>query len=215
MPHSLILGMSESGKTTLGRALATEYKRAGVAVIVLDPLRDPRWQADFLTTDAKEFRRVFWQSRSCMAFIDEAGEAIGKYDATMQACVTRGRHWGHSVHVITQRGAQLSPTVRDQCRHLFLFCSSRQDGELLAREWNFNDLATCANLKQGEYFRASRFGGFERKSIAIGGYENASIDSPSGSGNRRDRRPDEASEKGNGASADASASASGGPSETG
>lgn len=199
MAHSLILGISESGKTTLARKLSAEYKRAGVGVIVLDPLRDPRWSADVLTTNADEFLATVWRSRSCMLFIDEAGEAIGRYDVAMQKVVTRGRHWGHSAHIITQRGAQLSPTVRDQCRHLFLFCTSRQDGELLAREWNEPQLAECSKLKQGEYFHASRFGGIRRASVTIGGSDNGeSVSDYRGAGARRDRAGDEGKAQGNG-----------------
>lgn len=165
MAHALILGISESGKTTLALRLASQYKAQGVGVLVLDPLKNPEWHADFITGDEKEFLDMFWRSRSCMCFIDEAGEAVGRYNIAMQKTVTRGRHWGHGVHVITQRGAQLSPTVRDQCRHLFLFCSSRKDGELLAAEWNKPELAECSVLKQGEYMHASRFGVLNRSQL--------------------------------------------------
>lgn len=179
MAHALILGISESGKTTLALRLARQYKAAGVGVLVLDPLRNPEWHADFITGDEAEFLDMFWRSRSCMCFIDEAGEAVGRYNVAMQKTVTRGRHWGHGVHVITQRGAQLSPTVRDQCRHLFLFCSSRKDGELLAAEFNKPELAECSSLKQGEYMHASRFGVLNRSQL-FGGKNHASPRSSNG-----------------------------------
>ena len=195
MAHALILGISESGKTTLALRLAAAYKAQGVGVLVLDPLRNPEWHADFITNDETEFLDTFWRSRSCMCFIDEAGEAVGKYNLAMQKTVTRGRHWGHAVHVISQRGAQLSVTVRDQCRHLFLFCSSRRDGEMLAAEFNRPELAECAGLKQGEYFHASRFGELKRTQL-FGGKKHGSPHRGNGIADNGGRSGNQSQEKG-------------------
>lgn len=158
MAHVLILGMTESGKTTLARNLAHVYKRSGRGVLVLDPLCDPRWNADYATDDQDRFLEVFWQSKRCYAFLDEGGESVGRYNESMQKCATRGRHWGHSCHFIAQRAMQLAPIVRDQCTHLFLFCSSLRDGKVLAEEWNRPELERCTELKQGEYIHAVKFG---------------------------------------------------------
>ena len=213
MPHSLILGITESGKTTLARSLSNEYRRMGSGVIVLDPLRDPRWQADHLVTDADEFLSLVWRSRSCMLFIDEAGDMIGRYDNAMQRIVTRGRHWGHSAHIITQRGAQLPPTVRNQCRYLFLFCTARADCEVLAREFNQDELLDGNKLAQGEYFFASRFGKVERRKITLGAqsHDETATDSRRADSRIRSDSGGKAAQKGNGnaASAADSASASG------
>lgn len=165
MAHVLILGMTESGKTTLAANLVKVYKRNQYGVIVLDELQDPRWQADYITDDPEEFLQVFWQSRECIAVIDEGGESVGRYDKAMQKTATRGRHWGHSCHYIAQRASQLAPIVRDQCTHLFLFCSSAKDGKLLAEEWNKPELAECSNFKQGEYIHAVKFGQSTKQSV--------------------------------------------------
>lgn len=184
MAHVLILGMTESGKTTLARTLAQHYKRNGVGVLVLDPLSDPRWPCDFVTADSDEFLDVFWRSRRCVAFMDEGGESVGRYNTAMQATATRGRHWGHSCHFIAQRATQLAPIVRDQCTHLFLFCSSLKDGEILADEWNKPELAECAKLRQGEYIHAVKFGASKRHTLGA-----KSDDSSAGNlGRRNDRR---------------------------
>lgn len=226
MPHSLILGMTESGKTTLARDLAAEYRAAGTAVLVLDPLRDPRWQADYITSDPVEYMRVVWASRSCMLFVDEAGEAVGKYDVAMQALATRARHWGHSTHFVTQRGAQLSPTVRHQCRYLFMFCSGVRDGQVMAEEFNQPLLESCNSLRQGEYFFTSRFGELQRKRVTLGDTSNASPDTDRnrnrgvGRGSRVERKGEKesgnaASNAANAASGDASTDAAPGDSESG
>lgn len=162
MAHSLILGMTESGKTTLAKRLAAHYKAAGTGVLVLDPMGDPTWGADYQSDDVDEFLNVFWASRSCAVFIDEAGEAVGQFDKVMHRTATKGRHWGHSVHYISQRGAMIARTVRDQCSHLFLFTTALDDCKLHSNEWNKPELKTGNALKKGEYFHATRFGELSR-----------------------------------------------------
>lgn len=184
MAHSLILGISESGKTTLAKQLAQHYRANGVKNLVLDPLSDPEWPADFVTASQSAFLAVFWKSQSCMAFLDEGAESVGRYDQAMRQTATKGRHWGHSCHYITHRASDIAPVVRYQCRHLFLFCSARADGEILAREYNEPLLEECAQLKQFEYFHVSRFGGVRKCRVEIGGSEN--VDSRGSSGRSSD-----------------------------
>jgi len=162
MAHVLILGMTLSGKTSLAKRLAPVYRAQGIKVGVLDPLGDPEWRADFQTSDPDVFLRAFWESRQCAWFIDESGDAVGKYDDAMIRTATRGRHWGHRLHYLTQRGAQLSRTVRDQCSSLFLFTTSLKDAKLHAEEWNKDDLARANTLAQGEYFSTGRFTPLQR-----------------------------------------------------
>jgi energy-coupling factor transporter ATP-binding protein EcfA2 len=196
MAHVLICGMSESGKTTLARALASAYRRQGVGVLVLDPLRDPRWNCDFITSNQEEFLDIFWRSRRCMAFLDEGGKSVGRYNYAMQETATMSRHWGHSCHFISQDPTQLAPVVRDQSRHVFLFCSSDRIGKKLADEFNKPELLDCGGLKQGEYIRAARFGGVSRHTFGV--TQNASVTNVDrggvvrgGSGNRTDEGKDE------------------------
>lgn len=162
MAHSLIFGMTESGKTSLAKKLAAHYQSKGIGVLVLDPMGDPEWPADYKTANADEFLDTFWNSRRCAVFIDEAGDSVGRFNTVMQRTATKGRHWGHACHYITQRGAQLATTVRDQCSHLFLFTSSLNDSKIHADEWNQQELKTANSLKQGHYFHATRFGTLER-----------------------------------------------------
>lgn len=162
MAHSLILGMTESGKTTLAKTLAAHYKARGIGVLVLDPMNDPQWQCDYKTSDVAQFLTVFWQSKRCMVFIDEAGESVGRFDDLMVRTATKGRHWGHSCHYLSQRGAQLSRTVRDQCSHLFLFTTALDDCKIHSNEWNKQEMREASALPQGHYFHATRFGTLER-----------------------------------------------------
>ena len=162
MAHSLILGMTESGKTTLAKKLVDRYQARGIGVIVLDPLHDPGWRASVQFHDSEQFLQCFWQSRGCAVFIDEAGDAIGQYDKVMIRTATRGRHWGHACHYLTQRGAMLSRTVRDQCSNLFLFNTALEDCKIHAREWNQPELLQASKLPKGQYFHTTRFGAIQR-----------------------------------------------------
>lgn len=182
MSHSLIFGMTESGKTTLAKKLAARYKYNEVPVIVLDSLNDPGWECDYQTTDPDEFLRVFWSSKRCACFIDEAGDAVGRYNTVMQRTATRGRHWGHAVHYISQRGVQIAPTVRDQCGHIFLLTSSLDDGKVHASEWNKPELKTCNSLAKGNFFHCTRFDPVERGSLFGAPFHG--LDSDHGDGRR-------------------------------
>lgn len=165
--HKLITGTTLSGKSTLARRLAAAYKAAGRRVIVLDELMDPAWVseagADFLTDDPEEFLQVFWASRNLAVFIDEAGDSVGRYNKTMTKTATRGRHWGHIVHYITQRPNSLDVTVRAQCTEIFAFALGPKDADALAEAFIQPALEDCGKLEQGEYIHAVRFDPETRK----------------------------------------------------
>lgn len=155
MPHCLFLGMTESGKTTLAKQLVIASQAKS---IVLDPMNDPGWQADFKTANSAEFLDMVWASEKCDVVVDEAGEAIGRYDVIMEKIATQSRHWGHNAYFLTQRGAQISATVRAQCRHLFLFTSAKDDCKILANEYNRPELLEANTLPQGHFIHVTRFG---------------------------------------------------------
>lgn len=164
MGHSLILGMTESGKTTLAKRLAANYRNNGVGVIVLDPLHD-KWDCDYQTSDKNVFLTTVQQNQACAVFIDEGGESVGQYDTEMHWLATRARHYGHATHFISQRGQQLAKTVRDQCSNLFLFNCSSSDAKLLANEWNKPELINANSLQRGEFYRVGRFKEVERMQL--------------------------------------------------
>lgn len=164
MPHVLIIGMTESGKTTLAVDLCKGYRDKGIKTIVLDPMYDQRWQADFLTTDKGRFLEIVQnpQTRSCALFVDESAELIGQYHDEMFWLATRGRHYGHNTHFIAQRAKQLAKTVRDQCAYLFLFNCSFDDSKELANEFNRPELKDAHTLARGEYFQCPRWGELQK-----------------------------------------------------
>ena len=166
MAHVLILGQTLSGKTTLAKQLAARYKAHGVDVIVLDPVGDPEWDADYRTANAEEFFRVYNNSRRCAAFFDESGEVCNDYPHLITKTATRGRHRGHRNHYIAQRGTLVLRTIRDQCSTLFLFNSGLEDCKIHAAEWNAPDIREYGPfLETGEYFYKQRMGQLQKGHI--------------------------------------------------
>ncbi len=161
--HVLGVGMTMSGKSFLAKSIAASLKKKGIGVIALDPLRDPGWHADFVTDDAEKFLATVKASRRCAVFVDESGSTVGRYNPEMEWLATQGRHWGHRVYFLTQRGSQISPTIRDNCSELFLFRVSRKDAALWAEDFGFDELEQAASLPQYHFFHAKRFGICERK----------------------------------------------------
>jgi len=157
--------MTESGKTTLAKTLAARYEAAGVRCAVLDPLADPGWQVSYQTGDQGEFLRTVKRSRSLAVYVDEAGEAVGQYDTEMHWLATRGRHYGHACHFISQRVQQIAKTVRDQTARMYMFASSRSDSKLLSDEWNEPAIAESHRLARGEFWVVQRFGELRRGQV--------------------------------------------------
>jgi len=156
--HKLITGTTLSGKSTLAKRLAGLYMEQGRKVLVLDELMDTQWPCSLLTDSPEEFKAIFWNSRSLAVFIDEAGESVGRYDKSMSMTATRGRHWGHICHYITQRASMVARNVRGQCSEVYAFCCEPKDAETLSAEFVQPELLKAPNLAQGEYIHAVRFG---------------------------------------------------------
>lgn len=155
--HVAILGITNSGKTTLAKRLAREYRARRVPVLVLDPM-GTGWDCDYITDDPDTFLLAARDSRGCMLFIDEAGEVVGQWDREHHWLATRARHYGHVSHFISQRGVQIARTVRDQCTKMFLFRTGLADAKIHAEEWAEPRLKGAPDLPQGECFVADRFG---------------------------------------------------------
>jgi hypothetical protein len=150
--HVLILGITQSGKTTLAFRLAAMYKRKGWGVLVLDPDMRKEWNADFMTDEPETFLKWVKANKSCAVFVDESGLMIGRYSGTMAWLATNSRKWGHRSHFIAQRATQIDPLIRNQCTKVFLFKQSVVDSKILASEYVCEELKNANNLKAGEYY---------------------------------------------------------------
>ena len=160
MGHAITIGQTESGKTVWNKKLAGWYRSHGVGVIVLDPMSDAGWPADWKTADPEAFLAFVKdpdQCLQCALFVDEAGLAIGKFDAGFEWLTCQSRHHGHVCHLITQRAQQVSVNVRSQCSTLYAFNVNADDAKIYARDFNCPMVMDAPGLAQGEFIAASRF----------------------------------------------------------
>ena len=160
MAHTVIMGMSESGKSTLAKRIANSFQAQGIKVIVFNPLRD--WWSDpvpdLQTDNISEVTRVAKLSWSCAIFIEECSDVSTKQ---IKWFATQARHRGHASHFIAQRGkGMVAPTIRDQCRYLACFRVSLDDAKTLAAEYTKPELSGndgCHTLDQYEYWFCGRY----------------------------------------------------------
>ena len=153
--HVLILGITETGKTTQALRIARDYKGKGVPRLVLDPDRRREWEIvegiDFITDNPDLFLEVCQKNKKCAIFVDEAGAMLGRYPRQLTWLATNSRKWGHRAYFITQRASQLDKTIRTQCSSIFLFQQAVSDCKVLSDEFNRPALMDACDLKKGEY----------------------------------------------------------------
>lgn len=157
MAHNYIVGMTGSGKSSLAKAICREVKVSGIPTVVLDPLQDDGWDTDHQFTDPQAFLAFVRQSKSCVLFVDEGGQSIGRYNEEMQWLATTSRHWGHSCWFISQGLTQVAPIVRQQSNKFYIFACGLANLDLVAEECREPDLKRFDKIGQGEFLIVSRF----------------------------------------------------------
>lgn len=150
MAHALITGRTETGKTTLAKALCGELTAGGHKTLVYDVLKSA-WPASYVTDDKELFLDVFWQSTDLAVFIDEGGESVGRFDEEMMKTATRGRHNGHQVFYLSQRVTLLNKTLRTQATKIYVFSSAFSDCKLLADDYSCPEIEQAANFAPGSF----------------------------------------------------------------
>lgn len=155
--HNLIVGTTQSGKTTLAKQLQRLLKGQGYSHIVLDPNGDHWPDAAFVTENPETFLREAKQWRDCYLWIDEASETCSNHDKEMHWAARRARHLGHSSYFISQLVHDMAKAIRTNSAGLYLFASPLSDVEILAKEWNCAELLNAPRLKQGHFYHVTRF----------------------------------------------------------
>lgn len=154
--HSLLFGQTLSGKTFLGKKLATElHRKRGVGV--LTPNAHEKWPATFQTDDPDIFLRYLKLNPSHAAFVDECGIAFKKDDDDLNWLATTGRHLGHAGFFLSTRYIDVPKTVRANCTTIYLFFSHPDDAYQLSRDFACPELEAAAQLPKGHFLLKRSF----------------------------------------------------------
>lgn len=118
--HVIVLGATGSGKSLgMKKIVIPSHRRLGRKVLVLDPLEQPGWNADFQTSDPTRFLAVAKASRRCVLVIDEWPHFMETYGnmewRQLIWCYTIARNFGHLAYAIGQTPAWIPKPVRRQC----------------------------------------------------------------------------------------------------
>jgi len=166
MPHTLIVGMTRSGKTTLARDLLKILKGRGFGIVVLETRKfaSPNdWPVcDRFYTDPEEFNKAILRSRHCVCVCEEAGEYLHNHEKQWHWWGTSSRHLKHQFIFISQRAAQIAVTVRTQCDVVFVFRSNKDDVLTLSRDFDNDEILKSSRLDRGQYLKVPKFGEVEQ-----------------------------------------------------
>ncbi len=157
--HVGIFGPSLCGKSNVAKWLMVAYWRSlGVRSIVCDPNRDQLWPSCALRFfDPEKFFPYVWRVRNCAVFIDEAGGTVRRNN-DLTEYFTRGRQYGHVLHVMGHRATNLLPEQRDQFETLFLFTQSPSAVKIWADEWADPRFEQALTLPKYEFLRCEKYG---------------------------------------------------------
>lgn len=131
MKRGGIFGTTESGKTTLAKALSRQYyKQKGIRSLVYDPHLEYWGDHAYVTADGEEFERMVWAKRGLLAVIEDASMTVDR-ERSMTPMFTAIRHQEHRLLVCGHGGSDLLPTMRKQLDTVYLF---QQDADSV-KEW--------------------------------------------------------------------------------
>lgn len=143
--HAIICGVTESGKTTLARTLSRRMCAQNQNVIVYDPVGTASaggdWGKNAVVFNDQE---KFWEfiSRDDVShahiFIDEAGDVFSISHRHNYWLLTRGRHFGFQVYLITQRPKMIAPSARAQCGVAYMFRLAKDDAREICADFGHN-----------------------------------------------------------------------------
>lgn len=170
--HTLICGVTESGKTTLARALARAFDSVGQNIIVYDPVGSNTAGGDWprrsiLFDNPEEFFAYVARPDVIHAhvFIDEAGDLFNASCRENFWLLTRGRHFGLYIYLIAQRPVMVYPTVRTQCRQAYVFRLAYEDLKTIGMDYGFSNL-NKNSLDTGDFLMlTSGTSGYTRSNV--------------------------------------------------
>lgn len=156
--HTLTVGGTGSGKTTLWKHKARALIKANCPVLVVDPLGND-YPCHREATEAGDIVQYSRTINHAHIIVDESGSTIGRQPSTdLQWLTTQARNYGHSTHLICQRPQQVDRTMRLQCERLFVFRVGVADSKALAEEFTNEKAMLAATLDRFEFMEVDKYG---------------------------------------------------------
>jgi hypothetical protein len=167
----LIVGCSESGKSTLARMLIEEAQQSvdfPLPVYVRDPLGYNWPQATGNFSNSEQLRGLITQFGSpAICAIDEAVDFFKPQQTENHWIFTNGRHFGLLPIAIAHRIKMMAPNVRSVATDIYVFESSKEDCEILAAEYNMPQVLEAQTFATGEFFHIRKEVGEDGKKRRI------------------------------------------------
>lgn len=145
--HALYVGVTLSGKTTLARMVARGLCDAGQRVVVYDPMGTETagggWgKGAIIYSDLEPFMDFLYSEdgKNAHVFIDEAHHVFSHEQKENFWLLTQGRHYGLTLHLMTQRPKKVHPDVRTNCAVCFMFRLANMDATEIGADYGFSDL---------------------------------------------------------------------------
>jgi Zonular occludens toxin (Zot) len=143
--HTGYYGITQSGKTTIARAVARALAKSRHQIVVYDPVGTSTHGGDWpksslIYNDSEKFLRDVRNMQNAQIFIDEADEVFSHEQKENFWILSRGRHQGLYSHVITQRPNRVHPTVRSQCTRAYLCKLNKSDRQAILADHGHEDI---------------------------------------------------------------------------
>jgi len=152
--HNLIVGITNTGKSNLCKNFSITEKQ----VIIFDPMQSTGWSDNAVKfSDPAKFFEYVKQQKSALIFCDEARKFWEDgFQSEADALLTRGRHDGHLLFLISQRAKMIPPNARSMCSRVYAFRQNVDDSIALAQEYHTN-LRKCTELGKAEFIASDGF----------------------------------------------------------
>lgn len=154
--HTLVIGVTESGKSTYCKFLCEALTRKGNHTCVLNPFGETDWHCDAQSPDPDTVMAYCHSLGKRSVFLDEAGDSLAR-EPRFDWFTSGSRHKGNSVYVISQRCNDLTPRLRNNCTELVVFSCEADDAGFLAKKYRDKRIVAAAKFRPGQFFIVSQF----------------------------------------------------------
>ncbi len=157
-PHSLIIGVTNSGKSTLAKKISQIFFSKGINVFIFDPYASSNWSSqsrDFKFSKPDNFIGKINQLKRGVLIIDEAPLLFDDYKNEMNGLMMRGRQQGLKIFLLAQRYKNLPPNSRGNANLVYAFSQSPEDTKLI--KLDYPKCPDLASFQQGEYVALTTF----------------------------------------------------------